>query len=473
MGSEKVRVAGSEASLERRRSHSASGSPDSPEIDDDLRPRKRTPLSFRDLDRMNEHICLKDFEKNLQKAANAIFPDNQTIKYTNVDVLLLSWAAEDPKLPVSLEIQELANTFSNLYGYKVEKWLIPAENSHNCLQGKILQFLGADEVDHLKIVIPSKANTLDRPLTVIAFMTAIKIGARLLDGQAFKAEYAHQMRVTGSRSSLRLAFNVIANGSANTRYLYNAIFSYIQGWRIEDSYFKKPPVHLILTQNPKLPRSICRGKLRKVEAGSIGRHLPPTTSSTDQEPLIAEPLQPVPLSISETLDASSSSAVKSEDPTPGTSLSPQVQLPEWPRLLLSIRFTEDVKAFNLLTELFGEWLRSMPAMASTVKVESKPSYTPEPITKSSPRSKSKPHGTMDSPFDSFHDHEKRVLIAEALKESLAPIDELYGLLVQDGGVPDWDNMSLPPGRTLTQCRRAFESIADKFLISSSLATPPS
>jgi hypothetical protein len=138
--------------LKRRRSQSLSFCTDLLEVDEDLKPRKKRPLSFQDLDRLNDHTCLEDFGKSLQKAANAIFPANQTSKYTRVDVLLLSWEDEDPKLPVSLEIQQLAETFGNDYGYDVERWLIPAKSCHNRLQGKILQFLGVDEVDHLKIV---------------------------------------------------------------------------------------------------------------------------------------------------------------------------------------------------------------------------------------------------------------------------------------------------------------------------------
>jgi hypothetical protein len=67
-------------------------------------------------------------------------------------VILLSWFEEDPRLPVSLEINALAEVFSNAYGFEVEQWLIPSDNSHNKLQTKILNFLGDDNTSHLKIV---------------------------------------------------------------------------------------------------------------------------------------------------------------------------------------------------------------------------------------------------------------------------------------------------------------------------------
>ena len=67
-------------------------------------------------------------------------------------MILLSWEDEDPRLPVSLEIRELADTFTQSYGFNVEEWLIPAEDCHNALQARILQFLGGNNPKHLKIV---------------------------------------------------------------------------------------------------------------------------------------------------------------------------------------------------------------------------------------------------------------------------------------------------------------------------------
>lgn len=45
------------------------------------------------------------------------------------------------------------------------------------------------------------------------------------------------------------------------------------------------------------------------------------------------------------------------------------QLPEYPRLLFSIRLTEDVKPADLACELFSEWLRQVPVSADAVRVE--------------------------------------------------------------------------------------------------------
>ncbi|CZR54665.1 uncharacterized protein PAC_04549 [Phialocephala subalpina] len=65
--------------------------------------------------------------------------------------------------------------------------------------------------------------------------------------------------------------------------------------------------------------------------------------------------------------------------------------------------------------------------------------------------------------DAFHEHEKRFMLAEALKRSKVPIDKLLVLLQESGQQqPDWDNMYLPPGRTLNQCRTAFESLRSAY-----------
>lgn len=59
----------------------------------------------------------------------------------------------------------------------------------------------------------------------------------------------------------------------------------------------------------------------------------------------------------------------------------------------------------------------------------------------------------------FNEHEKRYILAEALKRSTVSIEKLLALLQESGPqVPDWNNMFLPHGRTLNQCKVAFESL---------------
>jgi hypothetical protein len=39
-------------------------------------------------------------------------------------------------------------------------------------------------------------------------------------------------------------------------YLYNLLFTEIQSWRLEDARHKRAPIHLVLTQDYRLPRTI-------------------------------------------------------------------------------------------------------------------------------------------------------------------------------------------------------------------------
>jgi hypothetical protein len=69
-------------------------------------------------------------------------------------VLLICWADEDPKLPVSVEIDDLSQVFSNDYGFQVEKWKIPTHNCHNEVSKKVMDFVEThnDSKHDLKIV---------------------------------------------------------------------------------------------------------------------------------------------------------------------------------------------------------------------------------------------------------------------------------------------------------------------------------
>lgn len=75
--------------------------------EDTSTPNSTPPPTFADIDRWNYHTTLKQFGSSLQAAANAVFPNDKKSRYSQVSVLMLSWADEDPCLPVSREIDEL------------------------------------------------------------------------------------------------------------------------------------------------------------------------------------------------------------------------------------------------------------------------------------------------------------------------------------------------------------------------------
>ena len=81
-----------------------------------------------------------------------MFSSNRRSRYNQVTVLLVSWEDEDPELPVSLKFTALKGVFAGLYGFQVEKWLIPLLKSHMKLNVRVLNFLEDSCSRHLKIV---------------------------------------------------------------------------------------------------------------------------------------------------------------------------------------------------------------------------------------------------------------------------------------------------------------------------------
>jgi hypothetical protein len=117
-------------------------------------PSSSPPPTSHDLDFLHRHLSLTQFGEGLQLAANALFPNDLTSRYTQTSVLILSWQDEDPKLPVSIEISRLSDVFEHLYQFKVESWKIPTKHSHFELNQKIGMFVKPEDDDrqHLKIV---------------------------------------------------------------------------------------------------------------------------------------------------------------------------------------------------------------------------------------------------------------------------------------------------------------------------------
>jgi hypothetical protein len=111
-------------------------------------------LTMKDINRWSCHTNLKRFGESLQTAAKAVFPNDKKVRYSKATVLMLSWADEDPQLPVSLEIEKSETTFRAYYHYEVEHFLIPDEDCHFEVAAKVMKFVKpeADSKAHLKIV---------------------------------------------------------------------------------------------------------------------------------------------------------------------------------------------------------------------------------------------------------------------------------------------------------------------------------
>jgi hypothetical protein len=97
---------------------------------------------------------LLDFAVELQQAAKSLYLNGNRSRYSNVFVLILKWESEDPKLPVSCEIEELCKVLDETYHYAIEIFGIPDNRSHAKVSQKINTFieLNNDSSYDLKIV---------------------------------------------------------------------------------------------------------------------------------------------------------------------------------------------------------------------------------------------------------------------------------------------------------------------------------
>lgn len=182
------------------------------------------------------------------------------------------------------------------------------------------------------------------------------------------------------------AFNSIANGvgpfsfthalisqlrklahvpSFTVGYLYNLLFTEIQGWRLEDSKHKKAPVHLVLTQDRRLPRSITLS----AKDLTIQSRSPGVATSLGSHGFNGQETGAALQGISSSSSSSSDGAISPFGNYAASSTTSATSLPEYPRLLFSIRISEDIKPKDLSTELFADWLGTVPIAAKSIQVE--------------------------------------------------------------------------------------------------------
>jgi hypothetical protein len=107
-----------------------------------------------EIDQWQRHIGMQEFAKDVQRAAESIYPNQNRSRYANVYVLIFKWKTEDPKLPVWHEIEELCRVLDEIYGYEIEVFEIPDQKSHAKSVEKITAFIAIndDSKNDLKIV---------------------------------------------------------------------------------------------------------------------------------------------------------------------------------------------------------------------------------------------------------------------------------------------------------------------------------
>lgn len=93
---------------------------------------------------------LDAWAQTLNQAVSAAFPGAGGNRYTDVNVLLLSW--EDDDLGVATEVSELDFVFRHVYGYRTDQWKIPSTQSHIALARRILDLL-TDSASSDKLLI--------------------------------------------------------------------------------------------------------------------------------------------------------------------------------------------------------------------------------------------------------------------------------------------------------------------------------
>jgi hypothetical protein len=118
---------------------------------------------------MQKHMSMQDFAKDLQKAANCIFPNERQSRYSNVYVLMFMWEIEDCKLPVRFEVERLHRVFEDTYHYDVEVFPIPEKRSHSRVSAKINGFVSIndDSAEDLKIVYYAGHSKLSKTKDVV------------------------------------------------------------------------------------------------------------------------------------------------------------------------------------------------------------------------------------------------------------------------------------------------------------------
>ncbi|KAK0106231.1 hypothetical protein ONS96_003873 [Cadophora gregata f. sp. sojae] len=393
----------------------------------------RPPPTSRDIDHLQYHISLQEFGRQVQDAANAAFPNDQRSRYSNVYVLLLCWEDEDPKLPVSIEVQELRSLFQVLYDFDVEVWKIPAESSHNELNRKILDFVsfGGDRKDDLKIVYygghgmlvhnrqlswasrPDPEDPRYRSVKWNGIQHALEEAESdvllLLDCCASgtapgSLDGGHGHGVTeliaacgfnananpvGPDSFTRALITELSLLSRTPSFtiatLYSRILCRFQNWMPSGREVQKAPLHVVLTRNEKLPRGIqlCPRKQQKTTKHSSSKSHAPASQAPArriQPPRVtkrrraAYPIREparhsnrfsTSTSSLESIAGGPSSLQSGESSMSSVSSEPDA----YPRVAITIRLQETLSQSDLSVDLFSEWLRMMPVLAQSVKVE--------------------------------------------------------------------------------------------------------
>ncbi|KAG4437476.1 hypothetical protein IFR05_007031 [Cadophora sp. M221] len=361
------------------------------------------PPTAAEIDLRHEIALHRDTARKIQVDIEESFPNDGKTRYSSVYVLLLCWADEEPKLPVSLELDRLQDVFLGRYGFSTEKWEIPHESSHNKLAAKIMDFieLGGDSRRDLKIIYYGGHGMLNKgrqPVWMNLPDTKHKAFRQVVWGGI-------QTNLEQAQSDVLILLDCCESGTANTDFgcgtteliaacgfdaianpvgsdsfthslieeliglsgeasftvslLYNNILSRLSKWMPDLSGVKrKSPVHVTLTQNSQLPRPIqLSPRLLSLAASSR-----PTVFVEESSTFCQSPLVP---NLNEKTDWSLGACLAS---IPDMSYNSDLQ--GLPRLAVNIWLQKRMSSVDLQVETMGDWIRMMPVLAQRVQIGS-------------------------------------------------------------------------------------------------------
>ena len=160
--------------------------------------------------------------------------------------------------------------------------------------------------------------------------------------------------------------------------LYNKILCRIQSKMPAGREIQKSPLHVVLSQNRRLPKGIQLSPKREIrnQAGNerslgpsgnseLSQHLSASSSSSRMSP----PNHPsVPSGLSPSSPSGSHGSLNQH--TTSSSISSLFSdIEQFPRIALTIRLKESLAASEVSADLLADWMRMMPVLAENVKVE--------------------------------------------------------------------------------------------------------
>ncbi|KAL9004727.1 MAG: hypothetical protein Q9188_002454 [Gyalolechia gomerana] len=346
-----------------------------------MAPQERT----HDISLINHHVKdLVDLCQTLNRALSAAFPRSSRSRYCDVYVLLISWENDD--LGVATEIDELEVLFRHMYQYRTDQWKIPSTKSHNAVVRRIMQSLDEFESsDKLLIVYYGGHGYMNEDRQCVWFCIQTNLEEADSDVLILLDCCAAASSAGGSGNGITeliaaCGFEDFAPGVGEhsfTRSLIEELRYYGQ---------RPGPISTAFLHNKVLARAKKSWNPRYVSNGTQERRKTPIhihladrskQRCIELTPLIFPPELRDPHSrrSSNTHSLAPSTTPSEEDEMSDPSGSSQTSLSEvWPdpehtspKVLISVALEEDQ---SLRTEEVLDWLKSFPAFAKCVHIES-------------------------------------------------------------------------------------------------------